>query len=152
MTGHRLDGLATTLLLLQRGRELPEIVHWGPRLPDGLDLDGVASLRDRATRRNGLDQDHVEAVLMPTLGTGALRAPALAASRGGIDWTADFTEVAVHAELKGRHGRAVDDAHLAGLVGSRERPAHRVDPPPLAPPPALLPPLAEYEAVGGGGF
>ncbi len=98
MTSHRLDGAATTLLLLQRARELPEIVYWGTRLPDGLDLDGVAALRDRATRRNGLDADHVEAVLMPTLGTGALRAPALVASRGGIDWTADFTDVAVQAE------------------------------------------------------
>ena len=98
MNSYRLDGAATTLLLLQRGTELPEIVSWGPRLPDGLDLDGAASLRDRATRRNGLDQDHVEAVLMPTLGTGALRAPAFVASRGGIDWTADFTEVTVHAE------------------------------------------------------
>ncbi len=97
MRSYRLDGAATTLLLLQRGDALPEIVSWGPRLPDGLDLDAVASLRDRATRRNGLDQDHVEAVLMPTLGTGALRAPALVASRGGVDWTADFTEVTVHA-------------------------------------------------------
>ena len=61
-------------------------------------------------------------------------------------------EVAAHAELKGRHGRAVDDAHLAGLVGSRERPAHRRDPPPLVATPELLRPLAEYEAVAGGGF
>ncbi|MGU3419395.1 Mu transposase domain-containing protein, partial [Methylobacterium sp. D54C] len=60
-------------------------------------------------------------------------------------------EVAVHAALKGRHGRVVDDAHLAGLVGSRERPAHRLDPSPIMPP-ALLRPLAEYEAVAGGGF
>lgn len=60
-------------------------------------------------------------------------------------------EVAVHAALKGRHGRIVDDAHLAGLVGSRERPAHRLDPSPIMPP-ALLRPLAEYEAVAGGGF
>jgi alpha-galactosidase len=97
MRSHRLDGRATTLLLLQRGDELPEIVHWGARLPDGIELDGLAALRDRATRHNGLDEDHVEAVLMPTLGTGALRAPALVASRGGTDWTADFTEVAVHA-------------------------------------------------------
>ncbi len=97
MRSHRLDGRATTLLLLQRGDELPEIVHWGARLPDRLELDGLAALRDRATRHNGLDEDHVEAVLMPTLGTGALRAPALVASRGGTDWTADFTEVAVRA-------------------------------------------------------
>jgi hypothetical protein len=62
-------------------------------------------------------------------------------------------QVAVHAELKGRHGRVVN---LAGLVGSRERLAHLVAIPPRsisAPlPSALLRPLAEYEAVAGGGF
>jgi hypothetical protein len=63
-------------------------------------------------------------------------------------------EVAVHTELKGRHGRVVDDAHLAGLVGTKGRPAHIVVPTPLAdrPASALLRPLAEYEAVAGGGF
>ena len=60
----------------------------------------------------------------------------------------------MHAELKGRHGRAVDDAHLAGLVGTTERPVHaRSLPAPVTPPTsALLRPLAEYEAVVGGGF
>lgn len=64
-------------------------------------------------------------------------------------------EVAAHAELKGRHGRVVDDAHLAGLVGTRERPAHIVLPTPVMPLAsscALLRPLAEYEAVAGGSF
>ena len=98
MSIHRLDGCDTTLLLLQRGSEMPEIVHWGMRLPDGLSLGAVVALRDRATRRNGLDEDHVEAVLMPTLGTATLRAPGLVASRGGADWTADFTAVSVHGE------------------------------------------------------
>ena len=61
-------------------------------------------------------------------------------------------EVAVHAELKGRHGRIVDDAHLAGLVGTRERPVHLAPPRSPPAPAALLRPLAEYEAVVGGGF
>jgi len=62
-------------------------------------------------------------------------------------------EIAVHAELKGRYGRAVDDAHLAGLVGTNERPVHLVLPTPVTPPSsALLRSLAEYEAVAGGGF
>lgn len=61
-------------------------------------------------------------------------------------------EVAVHAELKGRHGRAVDDAHLAGLVGTRERPVHSLPPRSSSPPAALLRPLAEHEAVAGGSF
>lgn len=61
-------------------------------------------------------------------------------------------EVAVHAELKGRHGRVVDDRHLAGLVGTRERPVSVVPPAPLPAISALLRPLAEYEAVAGGSF
>ncbi len=95
MKAYRLDGIATTLLLLQRSGGMPEIVHWGMRLPDALDLDELPALRDRAPRRNGLDEDHVEPALMPTLGTGTMRAPALLADRAGIDWTAEFTDVAI---------------------------------------------------------
>jgi hypothetical protein len=61
-------------------------------------------------------------------------------------------EVAAHAELEGRHGRVVDDAHLAGLVGAKERPTGLVLSARAAPPPALLRPLAEYEAAAGAGF
>jgi len=59
-------------------------------------------------------------------------------------------EVTVHAELNGRHGRVVDNTHLAGIVETRERPIHLALPrsPPV--PTALLRPLAEYEAVVGG--
>ncbi|WP_428378017.1 alpha-galactosidase [Lichenicoccus sp.] len=113
MSIHRLDGRDTTLLLLQRGSALPEIAWWGTRLPDGLSLEAAAGLRDRATRRNGLDEDHVEAVLMPTLGTATLRAPGLVASRGGTDWTADFTEVSV-LDAPGRL-RVVADDPVAAL-------------------------------------
>lgn len=60
-------------------------------------------------------------------------------------------EVAVHVELKGRHGRAVEDSHLAGVVGARGYPvrAIRLDGPSV---PALLRPLAEYEAAIDGSF
>ena len=66
-------------------------------------------------------------------------------------------EVAVHTELKGRHGRIVDDRHLAGLVGTAERPIHRIltdteTSPPAAIASTLLRPLSEYEAAVGGGF
>ena len=108
MSSHRLDGRGSTLLLLQRRTGLPEIVHWGARLPDGIELDGLAALRDRAVRHNGLDEDHVEAVLMPTLGTGTLRTPALVASRGVVDWTADFTEVTVRTTAGSLHVVAHD--------------------------------------------
>ena len=62
-------------------------------------------------------------------------------------------EVAVHAELAGRRGRATDDAHLAGIAGTKHHPvrvAAAVDTPASAP--ALLRPLAEYEAAVGGRF
>jgi hypothetical protein len=64
-------------------------------------------------------------------------------------------EVAVHAELKGRHGRSTDDQHLAGIAGTPGRPIRlvsQVDPPAPSAPSALLRPLAEYEAAIGGGF
>jgi transposase len=64
-------------------------------------------------------------------------------------------EVAVHAELKGRHGRSTDDQHLAGIAGTRGRPIRLMtEPDASAPeaPSALLRPLVEYEAAIGGGF
>jgi transposase len=63
-------------------------------------------------------------------------------------------EVAVHDELQGRRGRAVDDRHLAGIAGTRERPVRTpvVAEPVPSESPLLLRPLAEYEAVIGGGF
>jgi transposase len=63
-------------------------------------------------------------------------------------------EVAVHAELTGRRGRTVDNRHLAGVVGTRERPVHVLPTAEAAPAetPVLLRPLAEYEAVAGGRF
>jgi Mu transposase, C-terminal domain/Integrase core domain len=63
-------------------------------------------------------------------------------------------EVAVHAELKGRHGRATNHDHLDGIAGSRGRPVRAVvahDGAAEAPP-ELLRPLADYEAAIGGGF
>ena len=35
-------------------------------------------------------------------------------------------EVAVHAELKGRHGRSTDDQHLVGIAGTPGRPIRLV--------------------------
>ncbi len=86
----RLDGAHVTLLLLPRGSS-PEIAYWGPRLPDGLDLAVLPALRSRAVARNALDQDHTDALLLPTLGAGPMRQPAFAAVRDdGRDWTAEF--------------------------------------------------------------
>jgi hypothetical protein len=63
-------------------------------------------------------------------------------------------EVAVHAELQGRHGRVTDDSHLAGIAGTKPRPARVIEIPGAGAeaPPGLQRPLAEYEAAIGGGF
>lgn len=57
--------------------------------------------------------------------------------------------VADHPVCDGRRQRIVDRGHLTGLVGSGLPP---VASSPSVPPPALLRPLAEYEAVVGGGW
>ncbi len=89
MNTWRLDGATTTLLLLARGEGLPEIVHWGARLPS-LAAAEVAAMRDRAVARNALDEDMPFATVLPTLGAGTFGAPALAAMRDRLDWTAEF--------------------------------------------------------------
>ena len=91
----RLDGLNTTLLLAPRAEGLPEIVHWGARIPDGAD-----GLRDRARANNLLDDDIAEASLFPTVGTGLFRSPALVAHRAGRDWSAAFTGVEYDGALR----------------------------------------------------
>jgi hypothetical protein len=103
----RLDGLHTTLLLAPRAEGLPEIVHWGARLPPG----DPAPLRDRAPARNLLDDDIAEASVFPTLGAGLFRTPALVAHRDGRDWSAEFGDAAADAGPGGTltvtaHGRA----------------------------------------------
>ena len=60
-------------------------------------------------------------------------------------------EVAAHLQAEGRRQRIVDRAHLAGVTASG--PARRAQSLGAEePPPSLLRPLADYEAVIGGGF
>lgn len=54
-------------------------------------------------------------------------------------------EVARHAKLSGSRGRSIERSHLLGGL-----PPHQ--PPEAAAPAALLRPLAEYEALVGGGW
>ena len=83
----------------------------------------------------------------------------VAAADGRIRVLRDGAEVAVHAETTGRRQRIVDPAHFHGIVGAA-RPGRRggevakLDPgkPPGEPPLGLLRPLAEYEAIVGGGW
>jgi len=72
--------------------------------------------------------------------------------RGSVRVLHGGREVAVHATLKGRHGRVVDDAHLTGVAGTKPRPVRPVEAANIETRPVLLRPLAEYEAVAGGSF
>ena len=59
-------------------------------------------------------------------------------------------EVAVHEERIGRRQRSVDPAHFEGVVGFRPKaPGEEQS---SEPGPSLLRPLAEYDAVAGGGW
>lgn len=58
--------------------------------------------------------------------------------------------VADHALCQGRRQRIVERAHLAGVVGAAG--TVRSAPADIVVPPALLRPLAEYEALVGGGW
>lgn len=81
------------------------------------------------------------------------------AADGRIQVLRGGTEVAVHAETTGRRQRIVDPAHFHGVVGAA-RPGRRggevaeldPEPPRSEASPALLRPLAEYEAIVGGGW
>jgi transposase len=59
-------------------------------------------------------------------------------------------EVAVHARCVGKRQRVVDPAHFAGVAGCGAPVGRAVAA--VEAPPALLRPLAEYEALVGGGF
>ena len=62
-------------------------------------------------------------------------------------------EVALHAELQGRHGRVTDDSHLTGIAGVQGRPVRIATVSDAdVEQSILLRPLAEYEAAIGGGF
>jgi transposase len=62
-------------------------------------------------------------------------------------------EVAVHDERIGRRQRAIDPGHFAGVAGfDTGRVVAKADDAAPAVAPALLRPLAEYEAVVGGGW
>jgi len=60
-------------------------------------------------------------------------------------------EVAQHPVSAGRRQRVIDPAHLAGVVGAPPGVSPRAEAR-AVPAPALLRPLAEYEAIAGGGW
>lgn len=64
-------------------------------------------------------------------------------------------EVAQHRRSQARHARIVDRAHFDGVAGAGGAAVRQIvveEDPPFAAGPALLRPLAEYEALVGGGW
>ncbi|GAN55757.1 glycoside hydrolase, clan GH-D [Tanticharoenia sakaeratensis NBRC 103193] len=92
----RLDGTRATLLLIARHTGLPEIAHWGARLPDDLDAQSVFAMRAPEMPDNGPDQWQPLITLLDTIGGWSLDMPGLIASRpDGTAWTAAFTITAI---------------------------------------------------------
>jgi alpha-galactosidase len=125
MSSIRLDGAHVSLLLLARAEGLPEIVHWGRRLPDGVSADEVAASRARGVRRNAIDEDYVEASLLPTAGGLSLRQPGLQAHRQGRDWTAWFQTRSIEHEAGRIVVEAVDEVAKLSLTITLELAAGR---------------------------
>jgi len=87
----RLDGTATTLLLIARRTGLPEIAYWGTRLPQTLDAEAVFTLRAPDTPNNGPDNWRPLITVLDTIGQWNFDLPGLLADRpDGTGWTADF--------------------------------------------------------------
>ncbi len=86
----RLDSDGSSLVIDARGTAVPRTVHWGARLPDGIDLAALADAGARPVPNNALDED-VPPSLMPESGLGAFGRPALSGARsdGGV-WATAF--------------------------------------------------------------
>ncbi|MBE7209422.1 MAG: alpha-galactosidase [Gluconacetobacter diazotrophicus] len=107
----RLDGARSTLLLLRRFGGLPEIVHWGSRLPPDIAATELGALRAGDRPHNGPDQWEPCAALLPTFGGTAFGQTGLAAFRDdGSAWTATFAVEAVEEQPGRLVVRAVDHA------------------------------------------
>ena len=79
----RLDGAAVTLVLATAGG--PAVLYWGPRLPDGIDLAGLAVVGHRGAAPASPAVPVVLA-LTPQAGDGWPGRPGLAAHRDGLGW------------------------------------------------------------------
>ena len=88
----RLDGRRVTLLLALPLDGPPRMLHWGARLPDGIDATADALLAPRAVPHAGLDRDHPD----DAAGGGWFGHPTAAGSRDGRDWTGSFAGFAAH--------------------------------------------------------
>ncbi|MFO1068085.1 MAG: alpha-galactosidase [Geminicoccaceae bacterium] len=80
----RLDGTTVSLVV---DAATASVLHWGARLPDGIDLSMLAAIALPSVPHASLDEVMAPTQLLPGLGGGWLGVPAIAGSRGGRDWT-----------------------------------------------------------------
>jgi len=109
----RLDGGATTLLVDARGAGMPRVVHWGARLPDGVDAAALADADVRPMPNAVLDED-VPPALLPEPGFGWFGRPGLAGARDRRDGATAFALEAVEPAPDGAVFRLADPG--AGLA------------------------------------
>ena len=86
---HRLDSSNDTVVLQFREEGLPEILHWGTRLPDEIDLEEFRRAVERPVPHGLFDLGEAPS-LIPQAGSGFTGHPAIQVHRGGYDTITDF--------------------------------------------------------------
>ena len=112
----RLDGRTVTLLLALPPDGPPRMMHWGARLPDGLDAAAHIALTPRAAPRAGLDLDHPDDALVAGPGGAQFGHPTISGSRDERDWTAAFAGFTARESAGGLRLEGRDEVARLDLV------------------------------------
>jgi alpha-galactosidase len=89
---------SVSTLVVSHDEQVPRIVHWGARLPDGVDATSFAALTDLPTPHGSLDS-WPPVSLLPERSRGWPSHGGVAAHRaGGVDWAPRFTRASSSLE------------------------------------------------------
>ncbi len=94
---HRLDSSSDTVVLEFKHGRIPEIVHWGTRLPDDVDLVHLVRAMETPVPHGLLDTGEALS-LLPQLGSGFTGHPAVQVQRGNSDTITNFGLTEYHAD------------------------------------------------------
>lgn len=103
----RLDSPRDTQVWVATDGALPELVYWGPRLPDEEDLQALAHASETPVPNGGLDL-HERLSWLPEAGRGYTDAPGLALRRDGTRLLTAFGLVEVRVEASAVTWHCVD--------------------------------------------
>jgi alpha-galactosidase len=87
---------AAVSVVVELGDGVPRILHWGARLPDGIDLGALAAGTSTALPQSGYDQ-RAELSLLPEHARGEYAHPGLLGHRAGLAWAPVFAATTVEA-------------------------------------------------------